>query len=537
MKIHHSTPVQLAKNSVFTLFTQVVIAVIAIVTLPFIVRGLGFDGYGILSFSIVIFTTLTIIDMGVGRTSTKFIAECVEKGDRERIRSVFWTSFYLQFVTGVLVGLFIYLFSSRIFRVMKVPNIDRGDLNVVLIILCSSAPVILCLSTVRGALEAAQRFDVTNVLKIAVNLSTYLVPLLFLRLRLNIPDIVGALFLVRLLCLALFLGMCYRIYPSLGIYPRNAKASLRSIVRFTSWIAVSNIIIPILCQVDKYFIVGSESFHRLSFYTIPFEVINGIWIIPSSIAAVVYPAFSYYRENASASEDLLYYSSKYIMVLLLPLIVFLFMFSEEILLLWQGAEVARNSAGVLRILLLGVFINSISWVPVNMLTGQGRPDIVAKIHMAQIPLYIVVAYFLIRKYSIGGAAVAFTLRVSFETLLILYSLRVGIWNFFLKSVSGRMICVAVGMLLLNALYKYVFSVNVHIFAYLAVYLLCVRGAVLALPADRLGTGLPAGRGGPGETRKGNDRCSCHLEGCCGMSSRTRSTRSGSCRGSAPPTTT
>lgn len=471
MKIHHSTPVQLAKNSVFTLFTQVVIAVIAIVTLPFIVRGLGFDGYGILSFSIVVFTTLTFIDMGVGRTSTKFIAECVEKGDRERIRSIFWTSFYLQFVTGVLVGLFIYLFSSRIFREMKVPNIDRGDLNVVLIILCSSAPVILCLSTVRGALEAAQRFDVTNVLKIAVNLPTYLVPLLFLRLGLNILDIVGALFLVRLLCLALFLGMCYRIFPSLGIYPRNAKASLRSLLRFTSWIAVSNIIIPILCQVDKYFIVGSESFHRLSFYTIPFEVINGIWIIPSSIAAVVYPAFSYYRENASASEDLLYYSSKYIMALLLPLIVFLFMFSEEILLLWQGAEVARNSAGVLRILLLGVFINSISWVPVNMLTGQGRPDIVAKIHMAQIPLYIVVAYFLIRKYSIGGAAAAFTLRVSFETLLILCNLRVGIWNFFLKSVSGRMICVAAGMLLLNALYKYVFSVNVHIIAYLSVYLL------------------------------------------------------------------
>ena len=409
--------------------------------------------------------------MGVGRTSTKFIAECVEKGDREGIRSVFWTSFYLQFVTGVLVGLLIYLFSSRIFRVMKVPNVDPGDLNLVLIFLCSSAPVILCLSTVRGALEAAQRFDITNVLKIAINLSTYLVPLLFLRLRLNIPDIIGALFLVRLLCLAVFLGMCYRIYPFLGSYPRNAKASLRSIVRFTSWIAISNIVIPIICQMDKFFIVGGESFHRLSFYTIPFEVINGIWIIPSRIAVVVYPAFSYYRENASASEDLLYYSSKYVMVLLLPPIVFLFMFSEEILLLWQGAIVARNSAGLLRILLLGVFINSISWVPPNMLTGQGRPDIVAKIHMAQIPLYTVVAYFLIRKYSIGGAAVAFTLRVSFETLLILYSLRVGIWKFFLRIVSGRMICVAVGMLLLNALYKYVFSVNVYIFAYLAVYML------------------------------------------------------------------
>lgn len=471
MKIHSSTPGRLARNSLFTLFTQVTIAIIAIVTLPYVVRGLGFESYGILSFAVVIFTTLTIIDMGVGRTSTKFIAECVEKGDREGIRSYFWTSFYLQLVIGIFVGLFIYLLSNWIFRVMNLPNVDRGVLNVVLILICSSAPVIMCLSTVRGALEAAQRFDVSNVLKMAVNLSTYLVPLLFLKLRLDILDIVGALFLVRLLCLALFMGICYRVYPFLGSYPPNAKVSLRSIVRFTSWIAVSNILIPIFSQMDKYFIVGGESFHRLSFYTIPFEVINGIWIIPSSIAAVAYPAFSYYRENASASEELLHYSSKYIMVLLLPLIVFLFMFSKEILFLWQGPEVARNSASVLRILLLGVFINSISWVPGNMLTGQGRPDIVAKIHIAQVPVFIVAAYFLIQKYSIVGAAIAFTLRVSFETFLILFSLRGGIVNFFLKSISGRMICVAAGMLLLNALYKYVFSVNVYIFAYLAVYLL------------------------------------------------------------------
>ncbi len=471
MKIHNSTPVRLAKNSVFTLLTQVVIAVIAIAALPYIVRGLGFDGYGILSFAIVIFTTLTIIDMGVGRTSTKFIAERVEKGDYDGIRSVFWTSFYFQFITGAMVGLFIFLFSSGIFRVMKVPDANSGDLNVVLIFLCASAPVIMCLSTVRGALEAAQRFDVTNTLKMVVNLSTYLVPLLFLRLQMSVMDIVGALFFVRLLCLALFLGMCYRVYPFLGSYPRNAKATLRSIVRFSSWIAISNIIIPIFSQLDKYFIVGSGSFQRLSFYAIPFEVINGIWIIPSSVAAVAYPAFCHYRENDLVSNDLLYYSSKYIIVLLLPLIVFLFMFSEEILLLWQGAEVARNSSGVLRILLLGVLINSISWVPGNMLTGQGRPDIVAKIHAAQIPLYIVLTYFLIRKYSIEGAAVAFTLRVSIETLLILWSLRVGIGTFFLKILSGRMICVAASMLLLNALYKYIFSVNVHIIAYLAVYLL------------------------------------------------------------------
>ena len=46
--------------------------------------------------------------------------------------------------------------------------------------------------------------------------------------------------------------------------------------------------------------------------------------------------------------------------------------------------------------------------------GFGRPDLVAKIHLLQLPLYLVLVYFLISQMGIIGAAIAFTLRVTLE---------------------------------------------------------------------------------------------------------------------------
>ena len=92
-------------------------------------------------------------------------------------------------------------------------------------------------------------------------------------------------------------------------------------------------------------------------------------------------------------------------------------YSHEILSIWQGPIISNASGEVLKILVLGVLVNSLGWVPSNLIMGSGRPDIVAKIHIIQTPLYFLILYYFVVKFGIVGAAIAFTLRVSFESLL------------------------------------------------------------------------------------------------------------------------
>lgn len=60
---------------------------------------------------------------------------------------------------------------------------------------------------------------------------------------------------------------------------------------------------------------------------------------------------------------------------------------------------------------IGVFVNSVAQVPSALIQALGRPDLKAKIHIIELPLFIPLLYFLLGKYGILGAALAFTSRM------------------------------------------------------------------------------------------------------------------------------
>ena len=47
--------------------------------------------------------------------------------------------------------------------------------------------------------------------------------------------------------------------------------------------------------------------------------------------------------------------------------------------------------------------------------GAGRPDLTAKFHLVELPIYLIALTVLVRHYGIEGAAIAWTLRVALDT--------------------------------------------------------------------------------------------------------------------------
>src|SRR4029077_1180053 len=69
-------------------------------------------------------------------------------------------------------------------------------------------------------------------------------------------------------------------------------------------------------------------------------------------------------------------------------------------------------------LAVGVFINSLARVPFAAVQALGRPDAIAKLHAIELPLYLGTLCWLLSAYGIYGAAVAWTFRVSLDTLIL-----------------------------------------------------------------------------------------------------------------------
>jgi O-antigen/teichoic acid export membrane protein len=99
-------------------------------------------------------------------------------------------------------------------------------------------------------------------------------------------------------------------------------------------------------------------------------------------------------------------------------VLLLALFSKELFLVWLGENFAEQCAPVFQILALGIFVNSLSFIPYNLIHGAGRPDITAKFHLLELPFYIGAAFFLIQKFGIVGAASAWTLRAGVDSLLV-----------------------------------------------------------------------------------------------------------------------
>jgi O-antigen/teichoic acid export membrane protein len=86
--------------------------------------------------------------------------------------------------------------------------------------------------------------------------------------------------------------------------------------------------------------------------------------------------------------------------------------------LWLGAEFAEHSVRVLQWLAVGVFINSLAHVPFALVQGAGRPDLTAKLHIIELPVYLIALWLLIRAWGIEGAAIAWTARVALDALFL-----------------------------------------------------------------------------------------------------------------------
>jgi O-antigen/teichoic acid export membrane protein len=105
----------------------------------------------------------------------------------------------------------------------------------------------------------------------------------------------------------------------------------------------------------------------------------------------------------------------------LPLTVAAVIVIKPFLSVWIGAGFAEIAAPVGEILLIGVWINSLAWVPAVMLQGQGRPAIVAKLHALELAPYVAVLWIGIAWAGLPGAAWAWVLRVAVDALLMFWA--------------------------------------------------------------------------------------------------------------------
>jgi O-antigen/teichoic acid export membrane protein len=169
----------------------------------------------------------------------------------------------------------------------------------------------------------------------------------------------------------------------------------------------------------------------VGFYSAPYEAINRAWVVPATLAATLFPAFTNLDAGGSRRrmEELCARSLKSLLLVSAPTMLILALFAKQILRWWLGVDFANQSTLTFQILALGMLISSVTLVPFSLLQGVGRPDLTGIFSLIELIFQIASCWFLVRRFGIAGAALAWTLKALLDALLMFGAV------FWLNSVS------------------------------------------------------------------------------------------------------
>jgi O-antigen/teichoic acid export membrane protein len=279
--------------------------------------------------------------------------------------------------------------------------------------------VVISTAGLRGLLEAYQRFGIINALRIPMGVFSFAGPLIVLPFSKSVSAVVAILVIGRVIAWIAHFIFCFRVLPSLRDGIAWQRSAARPLMRFGSWMTVSNIISPLMTTFDRFVIGSLLSVTAVAYYTTPFEVTSKLWLIPSSLLSVMFPAFSTSFVQDRKRTAMLYSRSlKYLMLLLFPIILLIVVLAQDGLKIWLGTDFAQHSTRVLQWLAVGAFINCLASSPFAMVQGAGRPDLTAKLHLVELPLYFAALFWLTKTQGIEGAAIAWTARVALDAVVL-----------------------------------------------------------------------------------------------------------------------
>ncbi|MCW9706042.1 flippase [Fodinibius salsisoli] len=411
----------LGQNTLINIMGRGIPLLFAVVAIPFVIDGLGTERFGVLTIVWIVIGYFGLFDMGLGRATTKFVADQEARG-ADQLSPIILTSIFLLIGLGIIGGGIIVIATPYLVQnILNIPSELIGETTQAFYVLSISIPLVLGSIGARGALEAQQRFGIVNLIKVPASIINYVGPLLVLPFSNQLQHVVIVLVIARAVTFVMYLFYCLKNDLNLRLDQYPVLQWVKELLSFGAWITVSNLISPLMVYIDRFILGAMMTMTAVAYYTTPYEMVTRLLMVSGSFMGVMFPAFSVYSLKKKEKLTALHQKSiRYLLLVLVPIITFLVLSAEPLLYYWIGDEFAQNSTHVLQLLGIGVLINSIAAVPYTMLQAIGRPDITAKLHMAELPVYLAMIWFLTQAMGITGVALAWVLRVTIDAGLLLF---------------------------------------------------------------------------------------------------------------------
>lgn len=406
------------RNTVYNLLGSIIPLMVSLVTVPLYLDLISTARYGILSIAWLLLGYFGLFDLGLGRATAQRIAALRDARSQERAQT-FWTALLMNVGFGVIGGLLIWPIAAYFFgSVFKVEDVLRPEIRAAVPWLILAVPMATLSGVLTGALQGREQFWELNLISVSSTVLFQVLPLsVAWLLGADLGLILPAALFARLLTILVLFGRC-KHHVILDTPPCFVRSQASHLLRFGGWVTITSFVGPMMVVFDRFLIGAVLGAKSVTYYTVPFQLAEKSTIIPGALSSALFPrlAVASLLERQRLTADALHA----LLTIMTPIAVIGILFLRPFLTWWVGLELAAESALVGQVIIVGFWANGLARIPYVQLQANGRPDLVAKCHLAEILPYLGLLYLGLGAFGLVGAAAAFSVRVFADLMLLIF---------------------------------------------------------------------------------------------------------------------
>jgi O-antigen/teichoic acid export membrane protein len=381
---------------------------VAIPTVPMYLQTIGQERYGVLAICWIIVGYFAFFDFGMGKAVNQRIAASPEQASK-----VLWMGLFLSGCLGVL-GSLVVLLGGLLLENLSLSQDIRLELRTGLPWLSVAVLALTMTSVLQGGLEAKRDFVNANLVSISANGLLSLLPLLAAYLLGNhLHNLLFATAVARGLTLGIAIWFNRRTLRSFTAFRFTECTKL---LQFGGWVTVTGVVGPILTSADQIFIGVRLGTDVLAIYNITFNMVTRASIIGAASMRALFPRFA--EQTPQVAKQTRQMALVLLVTIITPVVLLALVSFHPVFTWWLGLTAAKQAIPIAILLVFGVWINTLAFVPFTWLQATGKPEIPARFHLAELIPYGILLWLFIPQFGIIGAAFIWTLRNTLDAFLL-----------------------------------------------------------------------------------------------------------------------
>jgi len=408
------------KSTLIAFIVRLVGALSGFLMSLFITRNLSVEESGLFFLGFAICTFIgTFCTLGFTNVFIRFIGAYSADKNWAIVKGVYNKGIKYAFITSVIVGGIFFFFSDF----LSIQLFNKPELSPVLSVVALTIPFFCLYQLLSFAFQGLHKAVFSIFLQ---NISTQFIIILALAYVWFFSFDISAKHLVIVLTVAAFITFCIGVYAWLSRPENNVKADYSINAELIAsakplWVMM---MLASLVQYSGQFITGIyASAEQVAFFSVAQRLAMLTSFVLIAVNMVSAPRFAASAKQGNKEElratSLI--ASRVMVTLATPVLIFMLVFPEFLMGLF--GEEYKQAAHLLRILVIGQFINVVTGSVGFLLNMSGYEKDMRNVVFFSGPLAISLGFLLTPIYGTTGAAVATAIALASQNLIAVYMVK------------------------------------------------------------------------------------------------------------------